>query len=118
MVSDPSNEYPVYSERNRDNEYFNRHDEMGGRSRRRRLTTGRKFFNRKLNSSINLGKKIVIIISSIIGGIILIGLISCLIIYLRRNKKSIDIKLDFNIKLTFFLYSSIVKVSSIIDIRV
>jgi hypothetical protein len=42
MVSDSSNEYPVYSERNRDNEYFHRHAEMGSRSRRR-LTTGRRF---------------------------------------------------------------------------
>ena len=41
MVSEPSIEYPVYSENNRDNEYFRIQAAMGGRPRRR-LTTGRK----------------------------------------------------------------------------
>jgi hypothetical protein len=41
MVSEPSNEYPLHSDNNRDNEYFRRQAAMGSRSRRR-LTTGRR----------------------------------------------------------------------------
>ena len=101
VVSGSPIDYPVHSEKNHDNEYFHQHAAMAGRSRRR-LSTGRSYSIENSNASIDLGKKIGIIIGSIAGGLLLIGLIIGLIIFSRRNKKSMDITQTIRIKLTFF----------------
>ena len=66
-------------------------------------------------SRMNLGKKIAIIVGSVMGGVLLIGLIVGLILFRCRNKKGRTRFFMFQTNL-FWIYFSFVKVSSIIDI--
>ena len=88
---DPSYSYTPSSE---DGDYFNRQKSSNG-GNRRKLTIGVSFslidFKRKIRITklllYFLGKQIAIIISSIIGGVILIGLCLGLIFFLCHKKK-------------------------------
>ena len=55
--------------------------------------------------SMNLGRKIAIILGSTIAGLCLLGLAIAMIICLRRNKTSNDIEFYRIINLSFFLFA-------------
>ncbi|UJR36061.1 hypothetical protein I4U23_028797 [Adineta vaga] len=70
ILPDPSSGYTYYTKENSNNQYFNQHMAMLGRSRRK--------LSRK--------KKLAIILSSVFGGLSLIGFVICLVICIRLNK--------------------------------
>lgn len=72
------------------------------------------------HASVRLGRKLAIIVGSIVGGVVLLSMAVCLIVCARRRTKSNAIELKFIVELTFASrsLSSTVKVSSINRTRV
>lgn len=108
ILPDPSWSYNSNSDGNRNNEYFNGQTLSEIRSRRR-MTTGVSFYlfywKEKFHLNIDVGKKLAIILGSVLGGLFLLGLSIFFTILLCRNKIGMIMKpliIISNLPVVFF----------------